>query len=56
MLEHKSLIISHLSWVSLFFKFHTLGLYVHNDVMSSFEPETNFKCEPFLLSSSGLSW
>jgi photosystem I P700 chlorophyll a apoprotein A2 len=33
MLEHKA-IISHLSWVS--FGFHTLGLYVHNDVMQAF--------------------
>jgi photosystem I P700 chlorophyll a apoprotein A2 len=34
MLEHK--VISHLSWVSLFLGFHTLGLYVHNDVMQAF--------------------
>jgi photosystem I P700 chlorophyll a apoprotein A2 len=27
-LDHKA-IISHLSWVSLFLGFHTLGLYVH---------------------------
>ncbi|WAL59767.1 photosystem I core protein PsaB [Thermocoleostomius sinensis] len=30
-LNHKEAIISHLSWVSLFLGFHTLGLYVHND-------------------------
>jgi photosystem I P700 chlorophyll a apoprotein A2 len=36
MLEHKEAIISHLSWVSLFLGFHTLGLYVHNDVMQAF--------------------
>jgi photosystem I P700 chlorophyll a apoprotein A2 len=36
MLEHKETIISHLSWVSLFLGFHTLGLYVHNDVMLVF--------------------
>jgi len=29
-LKHKEAIISHLSWVSLFLGFHTLGLYVHN--------------------------
>ena len=37
MLEHKEAIISHLSWVSLFLGFHTLGLYVHNDVMQALE-------------------
>eukprot|EP01018_Ginkgo_biloba_P040780 Gb_06831 [translate_table: standard] len=36
MLEHKEAIISHLSWASLFLGFHTLGLYVHNDVMLAF--------------------
>lgn len=34
MLLHKEAIISHLSWVSLFLGFHTLGLYVHNDVVT----------------------
>ncbi|GJT43317.1 photosystem I P700 apoprotein A2 [Tanacetum coccineum] len=33
---HKEAIISHLSWASLFLGFHTLGLYVHNDVMLAF--------------------
>jgi photosystem I P700 chlorophyll a apoprotein A2 len=44
MLDHKEAIISHLSWVSLFLGFHTLGLYVHNDVVVAFgQPEkTNF--------------
>ncbi|KAL0313719.1 UNVERIFIED_CONTAM: Photosystem I chlorophyll a apoprotein A2 [Sesamum calycinum] len=36
MLDHKEAIISHLSWASLFLGFHTLGLYVHNDVMLAF--------------------
>uniref|UniRef100_A0A3Q7JUM8 Photosystem I n=1 Tax=Solanum lycopersicum TaxID=4081 RepID=A0A3Q7JUM8_SOLLC len=36
MLDHKEAIIYHLSWVSLFLGFHTLGLYVHNDVMVIF--------------------
>ncbi|PHT98322.1 Photosystem I chlorophyll a apoprotein A2 [Capsicum chinense] len=36
MLDHKEAIISHLSWASLFLGFHTLGLYVHNDVMLGF--------------------
>ncbi|KAF3617470.1 Photosystem I chlorophyll a apoprotein A2, partial [Capsicum annuum] len=36
MLDHKEAIISHLSWASLFLGFHTLGLYVYNDVMLAF--------------------
>lgn len=32
-ISHKEAIISHLSWVSLFLGFHTLGIYVHNDVV-----------------------
>merc|ERR1711990_386670 len=47
MLEHKEAIISHLSWVSLFLGFHTLGLYVHNDVMVAFgQPEKQILVEP----------
>jgi len=47
MLEHKEAIISHLSWVSLFLGFHTLGLYVHNDVMVAFgTPEKQILIEP----------
>jgi photosystem I P700 chlorophyll a apoprotein A2 len=47
MLEHKEAIISHLSWVSLFLGFHTLGLYVHNDVMQAFgTPEKQILVEP----------
>jgi photosystem I P700 chlorophyll a apoprotein A2 len=37
MLDHKEAIISHLSWVNLFLGSHTLGLYVHNDVILTFE-------------------
>jgi photosystem I P700 chlorophyll a apoprotein A2 len=37
MLDHKEVIISHLSWVNLFLGSHTLRLYVHNDVMLTFE-------------------
>jgi len=36
LLANKESIISHLSWVCLFLGFHTLGLYVHNDVMVAF--------------------
>ncbi|KAG4205222.1 hypothetical protein ERO13_A04G090150v2 [Gossypium hirsutum] len=36
MIDHKEAIISHLSWASLFLRFHTLGLYVHNVVMLAF--------------------
>ncbi|KAL7602153.1 hypothetical protein Lser_V15G23209 [Lactuca serriola] len=47
MLEHKEAIISHLSWASLFLGFHTLGLYVHNDVMLAFgTPENQILIEP----------
>jgi photosystem I P700 chlorophyll a apoprotein A2 len=47
MLEHKEAIISHLSWVSLFLGFHTLGLYVHNDVVVAFgQPEKQILVEP----------
>nr|QQP00283.1 photosystem I P700 apoprotein A2 [Selaginella nipponica] len=46
-LEHKEAIISHLSWASLFLGFHTLGLYVHNDVMLAFgTPEKQILIEP----------
>ncbi|KAJ4977346.1 hypothetical protein NE237_002452 [Protea cynaroides] len=47
MLDHKEAIKSHLSWVSLFLGFHTLGLYVHNDVMLAFgTPEKQILIEP----------
>merc|ERR1712187_577897 len=46
-LEHKEVLISHLSWVSLFLGFHTLGLYVHNDVIQAFgTPERQILIEP----------
>ena len=46
-LDHKEAIISHLSWVTLFLGFHTLGLYVHNDVMLAFgTPEKQILIEP----------
>uniref|UniRef100_A0A453LIE0 NADH-quinone oxidoreductase subunit D domain-containing protein n=1 Tax=Aegilops tauschii subsp. strangulata TaxID=200361 RepID=A0A453LIE0_AEGTS len=47
MLDHKEAIISHLSWASLFLGFHTLGLYVDNDVMLAFgTPEKQILIEP----------
>ena len=46
-LDHKEAIISHLSWVSLFLGFHTLGVYVHNDTMMAFgTPERQILVEP----------
>jgi photosystem I P700 chlorophyll a apoprotein A2 len=46
-LEHKEALISHLSWVALFLGFHTLGLYVHNDVIQAFgTPERQILIEP----------
>ena len=58
MLQHKEAIISHLSWVSLFLGFHTLGLYIHNDVCVAFgTPEKQVLIEPifaqFIQASSG---
>ena len=35
-LAHKAGMISHLSWVSLYLGFHTLGLYIHNDTIVAF--------------------
>ena len=57
-LDHKEAIISHLSWVSLFLGFHTLGLYVHNDVCVAFgTPEKQILIEPvfaqFVQAASG---
>ncbi|MBD2081203.1 photosystem I core protein PsaB [Leptolyngbya sp. FACHB-17] len=47
LLGHKEALISHLSWVSLFLGFHTLGLYVHNDVQVAFGvPEKQILIEP----------
>lgn len=46
-LVHKEAIISHLSWVSLFLGFHTLGLYVHNDTCVAFGfPENQLLIDP----------
>merc|ERR1711972_672395 len=58
MLQHKEAIISHLSWVSLFLGFHTLGLYIHNDVCVAFgAPEKQILFEPifaqFIQAASG---
>jgi photosystem I P700 chlorophyll a apoprotein A2 len=58
MLEHKEALISHLSWVTLFLGFHTLGLYVHNDVVVAFgTPEKQILIEPvfaqFVQATSG---
>merc|ERR1712190_414899 len=36
LLEKKEWVISHLSWVCLFLGFHTLRIYVHNDIMVAF--------------------
>jgi photosystem I P700 chlorophyll a apoprotein A2 len=58
MLDNKEAIISHLSWVTLFLGFHTLGIYVHNDVCVAFgTPERQILIEPvfaqFVQASSG---
>jgi photosystem I P700 chlorophyll a apoprotein A2 len=47
LLNYKECIISTLSWVSLFLGFHTLGLYIHNDVVTAFgTPEKSILLEP----------
>ena len=47
LLNHRSSVISHLSYVSLFLGFHTLGLYVHNDAMqASSNPESQIALLP----------
>jgi len=46
-LAHKAAIISHLSWVSLWLGFHTLGVYIHNDTVTAFgEPQNAILIEP----------
>jgi len=52
-LSHKSSIISHLSWVSLFLGFHVLGVYVHNDTVVSFgDPHKQILIDPILANFS----
>jgi len=47
LLQYRSAIISHLSAITLFLGFHTLGLYVHNDVMQAFgTPECEISLSP----------
>jgi len=46
-LETKEALISHLSWVTMLLGFHTLGIYVHNDVVVAFgTPEKQILVEP----------
>jgi photosystem I P700 chlorophyll a apoprotein A2 len=57
-LSHKEAIISHLSWVSLYIGFHTLGIWCHNDVVVAFgTPEKQILVEPvfaqFIQAASG---
>ncbi len=47
LLQYRSAILSHLSAITLFLGFHTLGLYVHNDVMQAFgTPEFEISLSP----------
>lgn len=47
LLLHKAAIISHLSWASLWLGFHTLALFIHNDVLSAFgDPKSRILVEP----------
>jgi photosystem I P700 chlorophyll a apoprotein A2 len=48
-LAQKSALISHLSWVSLWLGFHTLGVYIHNDTVVSFgEAHKQILIEPVI--------
>ena len=43
----KEALISHVSWVTMLLGFHTLGIYVHNDVVVAFgNPEKQILIEP----------
>ena len=49
LINFKATVISHLSYVSLFLGFHTLGLFVHNDCVSAFgHPSSQILIEPIL--------
>lgn len=53
LLAHKSSLVSHLSWVSLFLGLHTLGVYVHNDSIITFGSSyKQLLLEPTLLQST----
>jgi hypothetical protein len=54
MLDHKEAIISHLSWASLFLGFHTLGSYVHNDVMLAFGTQKQILIKPIFAQWIGI--
>lgn len=56
-LAHKQAILSHLSWVTLFLGFHTLGLYIHNDVAAGFgQPYKQLLVEPVFSQYSLSLW
>ena len=47
LLAHKAVLVSHLSYISLFLGTHTLGLYVHNDTTQAFnDPYNQLLIEP----------
>jgi photosystem I P700 chlorophyll a apoprotein A2 len=41
LLAHKAILVSHLSYISLFLGAHTLGIYVHNDTTQAFNDPCN---------------
>lgn len=52
LLSHKASLTSHLSWVTIFLGFHTLGVYVHNDAVVAFgQPYKQLLLEPTLAQS-----
>merc|ERR1712113_711561 len=51
-ISHKASIISHLSYVSLWLGFHTLGVFAHNDTFCAFSiPHSELLIEPVLVQS-----
>ena len=52
LISHKASVLSHLSWANLFLGFHTLGVYVHNDVAVAFgAPYKQLLFEPAIAQS-----
>jgi photosystem I P700 chlorophyll a apoprotein A1 len=58
-ISHRDLLLSHLVWVVIFLGFHSFGLYVHNDTLSSLGrledtfQDSSIQLKPFLSAVSG---
>jgi photosystem I P700 chlorophyll a apoprotein A1 len=55
-ISHRDLFLSHLVWVTIFLGFHSFGLYVHNDTLSSLGrledtfQDSSLQLKPFFIS------